>query len=143
MSLRPYSSALLAFCGLILIGIGLYFVFLRPALLPEDTRYIGMPLPEIRSSIPGLFGWLEKVFWVMGGYICTTGLLTVYMALTSFRSRVRGVSVVAAIAGLTSVGWMTIVNFVIGSDFKWLLLAFAALWSFALVLYWFEKRQGS
>ncbi|MBA3390696.1 MAG: hypothetical protein M3Q54_06075 [Actinomycetota bacterium] len=141
MSLRPYSSALLAFCGLILIGIGLYFVFLRPALLPEDTRYIGMPLPELRSSIPGLFGWLEKVFWVMGGYICTTGLLTVYVALTSFRSRARGVSGVAALAGLTSVGWMTIVNLVIGSDFKWLLLAFAALWSFALVLYWFEKRQ--
>jgi hypothetical protein len=143
MSLHPYSSVMLAFCGLILIGIGLYFVFLRPALLPEDTRYIGMPLPELRSSIPGLLDWLEKVFWVMGGYICATGLLTVYVALTSFRSRVRGASVVAALAGLTSVGWMTIVNFIIGSDFKWFLLVFAAVWSFALVLYWFEKRRDS
>jgi len=112
-------------------------------LLPEDTRYIGMPLPELRSSIPGLLDWLEKVFWVMGGYICATGLLTVYVALTSFRSRVRGASVVAALAGLTSVGWMTIVNFIIGSDFKWFLLVFAAVWSFALVLYWFEKRRDS
>ncbi len=31
--------------------------------------------------------------------------------------------------------------FVIDSDFKWLLLAFAVLWGFALVLVWFERRN--
>ena len=39
MNLHPYSSRVLALCGLILIGMGLYFVLLRPALLPEDTRF--------------------------------------------------------------------------------------------------------
>ena len=141
MNLQPYSSRVLALCGLILIGMGLYFVLLRPALLPEDTRYIGTSLEEIRVAVPGLLDWLDKVFWVMGGYILTIGLLTLYVAITSFRTRAKGVSGIVALAGLASVGWMSVVNFVIDSDFKWLLLAFAALWGLALVLFWFERRN--
>ncbi len=98
-------------------------------------------MPEIRASFPGLLDWLDKVFWVMGGYILTTGLLTLYVAVTSFRTRVRGVLGVVALAGLTSIGLMTTVNFVIDSDFKLLLSAFAALWGLALVLYWLEERN--
>ncbi len=141
MKLRPYSSKILALCGFILIGMGLYFVLLRPALLPEDAHYIGASVPEIQVAVPSLLNWLEKVFWVMGGYIFTTGLLTLYVAVTSFRTRAKGVSGVVALAGLTSVVWMAVVNFLIDSYFKWLLLAFATLWSFALVLFWFERRN--
>ena len=142
MNLQPYSSRVLALCGLILIGMGLYFVLLRSALLPEDTRNsLGTPLEEIRIAVPGLLDWLEKVFWVLGGYILTTGLLTLYVADTSFRTRAKGVSGIVAFAGLTSVGWMSVVNFVINADFKWLLLAFAVLWGFALMLFWFERRN--
>jgi len=47
----------------------------------------------------------------------------------------KGVLGIVALAGLASVGWMSAVNFVIDSDFKWLLLAFAVLWGFALVLF--------
>ena len=63
------------------------------------------------------------------------------MAITSFRTRAKGVSGIVALAGLASVGWMSVVNFVIDSDFKWLLLAFAVLWGLALVLFWFERRN--
>jgi hypothetical protein len=63
MTPRPYSSRVLALCGIILVGMGLYFVPLRPALLPEDTCYIGTDVSEIRASVPGLLDWLEKVFW--------------------------------------------------------------------------------
>jgi hypothetical protein len=138
MTPRPYSSRVLALCGLILIGMGLYFVLLRPALLPEDVRYIGADVAEIRATVPGFLDWLEKVFWVMGGYILAVGLLTLYMALSSFRSRTKGVSGTVALAGLASIGWMAAVNFIIDSDYKWLLLAFAALWAVALVLFWLE-----
>ena len=72
----------------------------------------------------------------------STGLLTLYMAITSFRARVRGVAVVAALAGLTSIGWMSAVNFIINSDFKWLIFAFTLPWSFALALFWIEGRTG-
>ncbi len=139
MKLKPYSSIVLALGGVILMGLGMYFVFLRPAMLPEDPRYIGTSLSGIQAAVPGLGNWLQKVFWVMGGYMLTTGLLTVYLALTSFRARTHGAFGVIAIAGLTSIGWMSIVNFTLNSDFKWLLLAFAVPWLCALILYGLER----
>lgn len=124
------------------MGLGMYFVFLRPPLLSEDPRYMGTSLSELQAAVPGLLTWLRRVFWVMGGYIFTTGLLTVYVAFTTFRARVRGTAGVVALAGLTSIGWMVVVNFIINSDFKWLLLAFAVPWAIALSLYWMEGGQN-
>ena len=69
MKMKPYSSAVLAFCGVALIGVGSYFIFLRPALLPEDVRFIGAPLPQLQATAPNLLQWLNRIFWVMGGYI--------------------------------------------------------------------------
>lgn len=117
------------------MGIGLYFIFLRPPLLPEDARNMNTTLAEIQAAVPGLFHWLEKVFWVIGGYVFSVGLLTVYVAFSSFPTRTRGVFPVIAFAGLSSIGWMTIVNFIINSDFKWLLLVSALPWAAALILY--------
>ena len=142
MKPRPYSSTLLALCGLILIGMGLYFVFLRPPLLPKDARYIGTEISEVRAAVPGLLNWLEKVFWALGEYMLGVGLLTLYVALTSFRTRARDVSGAVALTGLSSIGWMAAVNFVINSDYKWLLLAFAVLWAVALTLFWLEDPNG-
>lgn len=139
MKLQPYSSKTLALCGIILMGIGLYFALFRPPLLPEDVRYMGASFAKIESDVPHLLHWLNKVFWVMGAYIFTSGLLTLYTAATSFRKRARGAAAMMALAGFTSLGWMTIVNFMLDSDFKWLLLAFALLWGLALVLFWLGK----
>lgn len=135
---RP-SAVVLAFGGIILIGLGLYFIFLRPALLPEDPRFMGTSMAKIHASVPGLLTWLPRVFWVMGGFMFTTGLLTAYIALSSFRQRLRGAAPIAALAGLTSIGLMAAVNFMIGSDFKWMLLAFTLPWALAEVLYWVER----
>lgn len=135
MSLIPYSAIVLASAGLTLVGMGLYFVFLRPYLLPEDLRYMDSTLKNIKETTPGLLNWLQKVFWVMGGYIFTTGLLTIYLSLTSFRTRQRQAFFIVALSGVTSIGLMLVVNFVIGSDYKWLLSSFALLWVTALILY--------
>ena len=121
------------------MGIGLYFIFLRPPLLPEDARYMNTTLVEIQAAAPGLVRWLQKVFWVMGGYIFTSGLLTIYIAFSSFQARARGAFPVIAFAGLSSIGWMTVVNFIIGSDFKWILLMSVLPWAAALILYRMEK----
>jgi len=139
MKLQPYSSKILALCGIILMGMGLYFALFRPALLPEDIRHMGTSFATIQEDVPQLLNWLNKVFWVMGAYIFTSGVLTLYTAATSFRKRARGAAAVMVLAGFTSLGWMTIVNFLLGSDFKWLLLAFALLWGLALALYWLGK----
>ena len=133
---RPYSSILLALCGMIMAGIGLYFGFLRPALLPEDARYIGVSVSDAETALPHLSDWLRRVFAVMGGYIFTSGLLTIYLALTAVRNREPGIRWVIAAAGLTSIGWMAMINFMIASDFRWILLGFALLWTTAVALYW-------
>ena len=139
MNLKPYSAIVLALAGLILAGMGLYFIFLRPPLLPEDLRYMGSALQNVNDNIPGLANWLQKVFWVMGGHIFTTGLLIIFIALTSFRKRLSGAFSVVALAGISSIGSMTVVNFIIGSDFKWLLLTFTLPWIIALILYKLHK----
>ena len=140
LKLKPYSASLLAVGGLLLVGIGIYFVFIRPPLLPEDLRYMQTNLSVINNSVTGLSIWLQKVFWVMGSYIFTTGLLTIFIALTSFRKRASGAFIIVAIAGISSkIGSMTVVNFMIGSDFKWVLLTFTLPWIIALILYRLDK----
>ena len=49
---RGVSEWLLACCGVWLVGLGLYFVFLRPALLPEDIRFIAFRTASGRVSPP-------------------------------------------------------------------------------------------
>ena len=142
MKLRPYSATVLALGGTILVVLGLYFIFLRPPLLPEDPRFMGTTLVELQANVPGLQIWLRRVFWVMGGYMFTTGLLTFYLAVTAFRARARGVALVVALAGLASIGLMAVVNFIIASDFKWLILSFTLPWATAIVLYWLERSDS-
>jgi hypothetical protein len=137
------APTILSLSALIPMGMGVYFVFMRPPLLPEDAHYIEASLAEIQSAVPELASWLQKVFWVMGGYIFTTGLLTLYLTVTAFAKHTRGVFGVAATAGMTSVGWMAAVNFMIDSDFKWLLLGLAILWALALLFFWIIPKTSS
>ena len=141
MKLYPFYPKVLALGGVILVGIGFYFIFLRPPLLAEDARYMDKTLAEIQAAAPGLTRWLQKVFWVMGGYIFTVGLLTIYIAFSSFQTRTRVAFPIIAIAGLSSIGWMTVVNFIIDSDFKWFLLGSLLVWVVALILYRIEKNK--
>lgn len=88
----------------------------------------------------GLLSWLSRVFGVLGGYMFATGVLTVYVAATGFRAGRPAATAIVAVSGLASIGWMAIANFLIDSDFKWLLFAFALPWAVALVLPWAGKR---
>ena len=142
MKTKPYaSSILMALNGAILMGLGLYFVFIRPPLLPEDPRYMGATLTEIQTTLPGLLIWLRRVFWVMGRFMFATGLLLLHMAQTTFRTHSMSVRLVISLAALSSIGWMAVVNFLIDSDFKWLILSFNLPWMIALILSWGERRQ--
>ena len=67
---------------------------------------MGTTLEQILATMPGLLVWLRRVFWVMGGYMFSAGLLTAYVAMTSFRSRHRGAAVVAGVTGLSAIGLM-------------------------------------
>ena len=137
----PLSSIILAVAGVALVGTGLYFILLRPPLLPEDVRYIGLPAVQLDIVRPRLEAWLTQVFRVMGGYVLATGVLTITLAATSFRAHHWGAAIGALIAGATSIGGMALVNFTIDSDFKWVLLFMALLWACSLGLFWLEKRS--
>lgn len=44
--------------------------------------------------------------------------------------------------GATSIGWMAAVNFMIESDFKWVLLGFALVWAVSLVTFVWEAARS-
>lgn len=46
---RAVARWLITACGVWLVGLGFYFVFLRPPLLPEDPRFMGVP-PEVLAG---------------------------------------------------------------------------------------------
>jgi hypothetical protein len=128
--------------GAALVVMGLYFILLRPAFLPEDLRFIGVSQAAIESTLPRLASWLTHVFQVMGGFIATTGVLMIALAATSFRTHQWTAAAAVFIGGLGSIAWMTFINFVIDSDFKWVLLSIAFVWMCSLILFWFEDRSA-
>lgn len=121
-------------CGVALVLIGVFFLAARPPLLTEDARFMGSTVDHIVDALPGLGAWLRRVFWVLGGYIATTGVLVVYIANTGVRTGSAGALAVLAVAAVTAIGWMTAVNFMIRSDFRWALLGLVGLWVLGLLV---------
>ena len=135
------SSILLIMAGVALIGVGLYFILLRPPLLPEDVRYLALPTAQLDILRPRLELWLTQVFRVMGGYVLATGVLAVTLAVTAFRAHQKGAAIGVLIGGAASIGWMAAIDFIIDSDFKWALLGMALIWACSLVLFWLETHS--
>ena len=72
--------------------------------------------------------------------MAATGTLTTYIAANAHRIQTKiGTGGVLAATGLLSVVTMSVVNFSIGSDFKWLLLIPAVLWVVGVALFFVEK----
>ena len=130
---------MLTACGVWLVGLGLYFIFLRPPLLPEDPRFMGTTLEQIRVAVPGLEGWLRKVFTVMGGFMTGAGVLTVFVATVAMPRRLKGVSWSLGTSGALTVVLMSATNFALHSDFRWLLLLPALVWLAGVVVYLAER----
>jgi hypothetical protein len=132
---RRMSTWIIIACGVWLVGLGLYFIILRPPLLPEDPRFMGTTLAQIRTAVPGLERWLHKVFIVMGGFMAGAGALTVFVATVAMPPRLKGTSWAIALAGALTVALMSATNFALYSDLRWLLLVPALVWLAGLVFY--------
>ena len=135
------SAILLAISGAVLALVGVYFLLLRPPLLPEDIRYMGLSDTALASVRPALELWLTQVFRVMGGYILATGVLTVALAATAYCGHSRIAFVGAVVGGASSIGLMAYVNFAIASDFRWFLFGMALVWASSLVMFWVEESR--
>lgn len=134
--LRRTGAGLIGLCGLYQAIVGVYFIALRPALLPEDFRYLATGVASLHAGLPKLESWMRLVFIVLGGQMAAVGVLLISSSLQTVRAKVgnRPELVLLGAAGVLSVGTMAGVNFVLGSDFRWLLIAPALAWSVGLVL---------
>jgi hypothetical protein len=126
---------LLTACSIWLVGLGIYFAALRPALLPEDPRFMGATLAQLRQAAPGLEGWLRIVFTVLGGYMVGSGVLTLFLVRIAMPRRLNGTAWALCIAGLSTVVLMSAMNFVLQSDFRWVLVVPAAIWVVGVAAY--------
>ena len=129
-------------CGAWLIALGLYFLFLRPALLPEDPAFMGSSLEAIRAAMPGLERWLGHVFNVMGGFMIAVGTVTMFLAWRVLSRREPGTFATLLVAGAASVALMSATNFLLHSDFRWPLLLPALLWLVGLLCYLRESAAS-
>lgn len=136
------SGKVFAACGLWMILLGIYFVLLRPALLPEDPRFMGTSLEALRAAAPGLEGWLGHVFNVMGGFMIAAGTMTTLVAWQFLARRAPATLLALAVAGASGVALMSATNFLLHSDFRWLLLVPVLLWLAGLVCYLREDAPG-
>ena len=135
------STWMLNACGVWLVGLGLYFIFLRPPLLPEDLRFMGTTLEQIRTAVPDLESWLSKVFTVTGGFMAGAGVFTVFVATAAMPSRLKGASWAIALTGVLTVVLMSATNFALHSDSRWLLLLPALVWLAGLLLHVAGPRE--
>lgn len=127
---RPLASTLIGLWGLYQVVAGLYFIFVRPSVLPEDLRAAATTLEALRVAAPEFESWLHRVFWVLGGQMAGIGVLLIGAAIRIDRDSRPGKTdiIVFGAAGLFSVLLMSGVNFAIHSDFRWLLVAPVFLW---------------
>ena len=133
--IRRASSWMFIACGVWLVALGVYFIILRPPLLPEDSRFIGTTLEQLRIAAPGLENWLQKVFIVMGGFMSGAGVLTVLVATVVVPGNFKGTAWALTLSGALTVVLMSAINFALLSDFRWLLLVPALAWISGLVLF--------
>lgn len=122
-------------CGIWLICLGGYFMLVRPSLLPEDLRYLGLSMVRVEAALPHLASWLHNVFTVMGGFIAGSGVLLMFVSVRAIPQCFNGTGVALGSAGLLTVITMSWTNFVLDSNFKWLLLVPAIAWLLGLACY--------
>lgn len=79
----------------------------------------------------------------MGGYVTASGVLAFTLAVTAFRQRLPWAIAGVTIAGAASIGWMAAVNFMIDTDFKWVLLGFALTWAASIAALALEARRSA
>jgi len=141
---RRVAAGLIGACAAYQMVLGAYFVVFRPPLLPEDLRFLGATAERVAVVLPRLEGWLDLVFAVLGGQMAAMGVLLAGLAARLARSRrISGYELVfLSLAGLLSVASMSVANFALGSDFRWLLAIPVAAWAAGAVFAAFGTKAA-
>ena len=113
------------------VGLAIYFLAVRPPLLPEDLRYIGGN-PQALS--PALRDWLGIVFHTWGGFIAGYGIMLTGAGLFMLTGRNSWLVRATALSLLVVFGRFLYSNIILSSDFLWVVAGLFALASAAVCL---------
>lgn len=127
MKFDRVGALLLLVLGVLTLGTGAYFLFLRPAMLPEDVRLTGID-PQLLP--PAMLDWLRIVFRSWGGFMVAFGILMVSVASYMITSRPGLLSWGVVFALLVAFGRFLASNILIHPDFLWFI---GALFAIAIV----------
>src|SRR5450432_1524054 len=113
---RPRSALMVLALSLMTIAVGAYVALLRPPLLPEDVRALGV---DPSSLPPSLLAWLSLVFATWGAFITAFGVLLFGIASALRTGRTTLLRRACALALMLAFGRFLWSNLVLRSDFLW------------------------
>ena len=112
------SSLAVLVLALLTIALGFYMAVLRPPLLPEDVRFLGV---DPSSLPPSLLRWLSVVFATWGAFITAFGVVLFGVASALRTARTNVLRWATALALIIAFGRFLWSNLVLRSDFLWLI----------------------
>jgi len=122
------SGGLLTILGVLAFGTGVYFLGIRPTLLPEDIRFSGID----EAILPQAFlDWLGIVFRTWGGFITGFGIVLVGIGVATFSADEKWLRYGTAAGILIAFGRFAYSNVVISGDY---LIFIASMFLLALLV---------
>lgn len=107
-------AGLLGVVGILTLGTGLYFLLVRPAMLPEDLRFTGVEPGQVPAKMSE---WLGIVFRTWGGF--TVGFGVVLMGVAGYLVTTRRVILcwATAVGLVVAFGRFFVSNLALRSDY--------------------------
>lgn len=118
------AGGLLLALGVLTLGMAIYFLAMRPPMLPEDQRFTGVAVDGLP---PGMAAWLSIVFRTWGGFMAGFGILILGVAGYLLTLRSGYLRWGAALAVVVAFGRFLASNIILGSEFLPFIVVLAAV----------------
>ena len=124
------AGGMLLVLGLLTLGTAIYFLAVRPPMLPEDARFTGVAADAMP---PRMAEWLSIVFHTWGGFMAGFGILMLGVAGYMITLRPAFLRRGAAVALVVAFGRFVASNIALRSDFLPFIVVLAAVAAVAAV----------
>jgi len=112
----PLIGALVIVLGVLTVGTAVFFLTLRPPLLPEDIRHTGI---DPSGLPPAFLDWLRIVFRTWGGFVAGFSIVLLGIGTFMLTGRARWLYWATAAGIVVAFGLFFISNVILASDFLW------------------------
>ena len=120
-------AGLLGLLGVLTLGTGLYFLLVRPAMLPEDFRFTGTTPEQVPAR---MWAWLGIVFRTWGGFMAGFGVVLIGVAVYLLTARKVFLCSATAAGLVIAFGRFLVSNVALHSDYLGFI---AALFGLAVI----------